>query len=106
MKLSYAQRVANGATLLDSKEPGWAGTVNLDTLDIVDVFVCVLGQVFGSYIRGLDVLADVPDFNNMSAADHGFSLYDWEAFEDYDDRSEADALFEAWQDEILDRTED
>lgn len=47
--MSVAERVARGAALLDLKVPGWAGRINLHTLDMDHCYLCVLGQLFGFY---------------------------------------------------------
>lgn len=45
-----------GATLLDSKYPGWAQKINLDTLDLSGARLCVLGQLYGSSEAGCKAL--------------------------------------------------
>jgi hypothetical protein len=45
-------RVAKGAELLDTHEPGWARWVNPHLLDQADEVFCVLGQLHGSYEAG------------------------------------------------------
>ncbi len=37
--------VAKGAALLDEKLPGWADQIDLDSLEMSDTCLCVLGQI-------------------------------------------------------------
>lgn len=53
---SAESRVAVGAALLDQTVPGWWQRVDLETLDICRYNRCVLGQLFGDWIVGLDAL--------------------------------------------------
>lgn len=50
------QRVSNGVALLDEHKPGWRDLVNVNTLDIESLENCILGQVFGGYIKGASAL--------------------------------------------------
>jgi hypothetical protein len=53
-----AARVAAGASLLDQAAPGWEDRINLDRLNIASGTQCILGQLYGMYDRGQDVLRD------------------------------------------------
>jgi hypothetical protein len=55
-----------GARLLDERRPGWASEIDLASLDLGSLCDCVLGQLYGSFGHGTDVL--VPD------ADLGHSI--------------------------------
>lgn len=74
---SLLVRVERGAARLDVMVPGWAHRVDLGTLDMGNMFRCVLGQLFVSYTEGLDEMfpdaldADVLYFLGKW---HGFSL--------------------------------
>jgi len=46
-------RVARGAARLDAAAPDWRTQVNPDTLDMISMINCVLGQLFGNYKNGL-----------------------------------------------------
>lgn len=46
-------RAAQGAALLDDRDPGWAARVDPDALHLSDGAACVLGQLWGEYRRGL-----------------------------------------------------
>lgn len=54
--LTIAERVQAGAALLDEKRPGWDQEIDLDTLALESECLCVLGQLFGKFAYGLDVL--------------------------------------------------
>lgn len=45
--------VANGAKLLDSKIAGWWHQIDLEALHLSSCLDCMLGQLFGSYDKGL-----------------------------------------------------
>lgn len=53
----YSKAAAKGAALLDTKRPLWFLDVNTDELDMACIWNCVLGQIFGEYTVGTDVLA-------------------------------------------------
>lgn len=53
MNLTPQQRVANGIQLLNEKVPGWIDKINLEKLNILHYWNCVLGQVIGGYNEGL-----------------------------------------------------
>lgn len=53
---STKECVMNGVELLDNKFPEWKELVDLDKLDIENCDNCILGQLFGDYIAGLDTL--------------------------------------------------
>lgn len=54
--MSYADRVRLGMALLDEQSPGWWKHVDVACLDMNNCVRCVLGQVFGSFLRGEDML--------------------------------------------------
>lgn len=56
MLLSIERRVARGARLLDQVRPGWAGAVDMEVFDIEDLERCILGQVYGDWLRGCQSL--------------------------------------------------
>lgn len=53
------EMVAKGAAVLDSAQPGWVNLVDTEELDIQSTEDCILGQVFGDYIFGLQYLQEV-----------------------------------------------
>lgn len=51
---SMAERVRAGVQLLDAcNSPDWRDRINIVRLDLSDVSMCVLGQVYGSYGLGV-----------------------------------------------------
>lgn len=48
--------VERGIALLDERVPGWRDRINLDDLDMGSITKCVLGQLFGQYVDGLNEL--------------------------------------------------
>lgn len=58
--------VDRAATLLDEHEPGWAGRVDLQNLDMMSCFKCVLGQIF--------------DHEARRGADTGFEFGYWRSY--------------------------
>lgn len=74
-------KVRRGALLLDRHLQNWRDVLDLEALDMNDAQSCVLGQLFGSYTRGLVLLGlaaggggvgeSVDAFQNSE--DHGFT---------------------------------
>jgi hypothetical protein len=48
--------VARGAALLNERVPGWRERLQLRRLHMEDCEQCVLGQIYGDYVMGLDAL--------------------------------------------------
>jgi hypothetical protein len=96
-----ARRVVTaGAELLDQARPGWAEMVDLENLNMLSPWMCILGQVFGpedrnyasGYGRGLEVLwPDDPIGVDDSA--YGFNS-GWSSIE---------AITDAWGDAVRER---
>ena len=84
--MSYA---IAGAGLLDQHRPGWYNQIDLNKLDQSSAYVCVLGQLYGEYYKGLDALG-IEDMQDR--CNYGYSSND-----DYDN------LTEAWKKIILSR---
>lgn len=53
---AYEERAVVGAAFLDEHAPGWREAVDVNKLKLGDTCNCVLGQVYGSYSRGLRLL--------------------------------------------------
>ena len=94
--------ILRGMDLLDEKSPGWEEHIELDRLDQGEPTWrenaagrecgCVLVQVFGDYIEGIDEL----DVDALDAIEYGFVCGDgWE----YDDtvRREYKTLTSWWK---------
>jgi hypothetical protein len=83
MDIDFEARVAKGVDLLNEHAPAewWsADVIDLDKLDLSNVGVCVLGQVFDGYFDGLDWLSGAEGFTGPWAVDYGFILDDEEVF--------------------------
>lgn len=63
------EAAAKGAALLDTKRQGWWQLIKPESLDLLHPFNCVLGQVFGGYVRGLNFLDWRMEIN---VEDYGF----------------------------------
>lgn len=91
-----SERVAKGAALLDEIKPDWRNGIDLERFNIHSSQLCILGQLFGSYIDGLYALwGSMPlTGNDRPAEAHGFMVSGFEA-------AWADeALADAWRAEI------
>lgn len=67
----YDAAIDKGMELLDAKVPEWCKKMQLDHLHMGNGRSCVLGQLYGSYIRGSHQL-DIWD----EEADYGFEFAD------------------------------
>ena len=76
--------VAAGAKLLDTVHPGWRAKVDPDTLDMAWFAHCVLGQLYGTYGKGLSAIG------YPNPEEHGF----------YTTSRPYDALTKLWLEEI------
>lgn len=78
--MEYTTNAPAGAALLEEKMPGWRTRINLETLDLSHPEQCVLGQLYGDFTTGQDMLfftartqAEWESCYLLSAA-HGFSV--------------------------------
>lgn len=70
----YEDSIRKGVAVLDKVLPDWRERINLDRLNVANYNLCVLGQVFGSYTEGLDVLRGPLWAGRCAfAEEHGFS---------------------------------
>ena len=76
--------VQRGELFLDEHVPGWRERVDIRTLDLANGFQCVLGQVFGEYDDGLQLLG----LTQKDAERLGFFRWGRQTF---------DRLTEAWR---------
>src|SRR2546423_13097651 len=77
------EAVSFGVALLDEHAPDWAEAIDVDTLTMSEGNRCVLGQLFGSYEKGCDVLGiyeDAPERCGFNAI--GDELSPWEPLQD------------------------
>lgn len=65
-------KIQRGVRKLDKIVPRWRQLIDLEELDLSQMDCCPLGQVFGCYEKGLDVL----DIDYVDADDCGFGLHD------------------------------
>lgn len=93
--LDYAARAAAGAAFLDEHMPGWAGRIDLGTLDMAGCRTCILGQLTGDYCRAADDLAVDLD----GALAYGFTRLSGTPYSIWD------VLREAWTAEVRKRRE-
>lgn len=64
-----------GAQVLDEDYPGWEKKVNVETLNIDDLYNCVLGQLYYRYSAGVEALSGYDFYSDEAwqwAVDHGF----------------------------------
>lgn len=66
MFFTPASRITAGAKLLDRNVSGWEDRIDLDKLDLSTHDCCMLGQLFGSYSKGLE------DLNIGNPSRYGF----------------------------------
>lgn len=98
---------AKGASFLDEARPGWADKVDLDRLDLGDCMSCVLGQLYGGYVAGINsdelrlLFGHGTIGSHQLRMDHGFTL---DCRCRYRDRGVSWAILtDAWKDLILAR---
>ncbi len=97
--------VERGIALLDEKVPGWRSILNLSILDLSCGCNCILGQVSGTFDRGVEEFLGigrkrtnwaewVRGDSHRAIVSHGFSI----PYEDGndDDLEEWSALQQAW----------
>lgn len=65
------EAAARGAALLDAHRQGWWQLIDGNTLDLLHPFRCVLGQVYGSYLRGLRAVGMLNE-SAVNVEDFGF----------------------------------
>jgi len=53
---TIANRVKKGAELLDTAQPNWYEQIELSQLDLSSCKKCILGQMFGDFSDGAEVL--------------------------------------------------
>lgn len=93
----HEEQVRKGIAVLDETTPTWRDQVDKRVLDLASWGYCILGQVYGDYGQGLDMLTGryLPAFSALSAwearcafaRDHGFNA---------DDTGDHEPLTDAW----------
>jgi hypothetical protein len=110
---SAAEAVAQGAQLLDEKEPGWWREIDLGTLELSSCKRCICGQLgerkrksYESYVHGT---LDVPMYFDDACYEHGPSYYGfdclYETVETVEPLATWDELDAEWEKVILARRE-
>jgi len=99
---TVTERVARGAKLLDTERPDWYTHIDRRKLDLESCLWCTLGQLFNSFISGVETLWGLPDGipDWKQASRHGFDLADKVI-----GALEFPLLTEAWKTEITRRLE-
>lgn len=89
-----------GGTFLDVQNPGWYNRIDCASLDIGSGQHCVLGQLYGNFIKGLYALRLFNDGGSIldHIADYGFGSH--VAFNDHDRFGQ---LNEQWREVIAKR---
>lgn len=64
--------VPNGERLFDSSAPSWYGRIDLNKLDMRNAKFCMLGQIDGSFHRGMSIHQLGAD--PQTAAHYGFTV--------------------------------
>lgn len=81
-------RVEKGIACLNEEVPGWYNMIDLDQFNIGESCNCVLGQLFGSYPKGIRVLQLSDKIGNTvfgridgpEACQYGFHLHESDLF--------------------------
>ena len=100
--------VGRGAAWLNEHRPGWQDKIDLDRLALESCTRCVLGQLYGSFSEGLDVLFDSFRMGGRppDTAEFGFAVRDQEYGPDLSTdqaRPAYGALTALWREEIARR---
>lgn len=91
MTITEVEVVKRGAQYLDKTDPGWENKINLDTLNLRNCHVCILGQLdsdFWEEIKRRDMTFD-------DAAEYGFAIHLWDSNKNWD------LLTEEWKKVIV-----
>ena len=84
------ERVTRGAVILDAKKPGWEREIDLASLELSDSCHCILGQLYGHYCDGVDILETVDGkWTGVEVATAGFITYPSEHISAYAKLDEA-----------------
>lgn len=94
------QRIDNGVELLNHRHPTWATGIYLDVLDVESDELCVLGQLFGDFYRGMELL----ELTHEATVAYGFypdetEIEDMEMYK----REVAKAKNAYWREQIIRR---
>lgn len=88
--MAYETEVARGIALLDEKILGWRDRIDLGRLNIASCEDCILGQLYGDYFDGREILTgNIPPTEG----------FDWAVYRGFTTESplDVDALTAAWR---------
>ena len=98
--MTVQERVNAGSEFLDKKYPDWPGIINSRTLRLNNCRMCILGQLFGHFMLGLERMGLLEE----KAVKLGFQgvdlLHKKRADQDYNN------LNKAWRKKIRERRKD
>jgi hypothetical protein len=94
-----------GASLLDTLRPGWERLIDPDTLDVENVYLCVLAQVYDTgFGEALDEVSDAASsgatFSWADARTYGFQARLMPSGMGVTDMDDYERLRTAWLEEI------
>jgi len=92
--MTVEERVKRGVRLLDKKIPDWRSQLEATKLDMSSCYNCVLGQLYGEYLRGLEVLNIE---RNYFAENLGFDIFNYPTNTCKNDYNE---LQQTWEKEL------
>lgn len=93
--------VKKGSSLLDNVLPDWADNIDNTELDMSSLLDCILGQLYGTFMVGVQTLGVDADENGFVADDIG----DYYELGIHQKRVVYDWLTSLWNDEIDYRVE-
>jgi hypothetical protein len=88
----YEKEIANGIKWLDENHERWEDKINLDTLDLFDCSLCIIGQLFKDYNHLYKIHDDDENEGFEFSKDHGFTPH-----------KEVGQLTKEWKSAILQR---
>lgn len=88
MFTTYDKRVAKGVNFLDNIKADWREHVDVDKLDMSSGFDCIVGQVFGCYVK----LSLCLDISNPFFEAIGFKVPHSDSNLENDDYSDLDLI--------------
>jgi hypothetical protein len=69
--VEVSKEVRRGAALLDEERPNWFEEIDLDELKMANCNHCILGQIYGEYDAGIEVLSG-EGIEEIYGPDQGF----------------------------------
>ncbi len=90
----FPEKIENGIKWLNKYVPDWLGRINIDELNMNSCWKCILGQLFGEYLKAV---------TRMGITDHHAEMMGFEIL-DYAEYKREDLmvyLTDLWRDAIL-----